>query len=440
MTTHNSSIAILKKNRKVLIASLTGSAIEWFDYFLYGTAAALVFNKIFFPMVDPVIGLILSWLSFSLTFFIRPIGGVFFAHIGDRIGRKKTLVLTLSLMGGATVMIGLLPTYETIGIWAPVLLILMRIIQGMGIGGEWGGALLLAYEYAPEKRKGFFGSIPQAGVTIGMLMATFIVSLMTLFSEAQFLAWGWRIPFLLSAVLVLLGLWIRRGIDETPDFQQAKRTGQLSKTPLRVTVRHHWREVLIAAGLKVVETAPFYIFSTFVVSYATTTLAYEKSQALESVTLAALVATILIPLMGLLSDKIGRKRMYAVSVMLLGAFIVPWFMLLDTGTTWGIVLATVIAFGVLWAPITAVLGTLCSEIFDAQVRYTGITLGYQLGAALAGGTAPLIATGLLAHSGGDWTPVAWYLAVTVAISLLAILCASRLHRRETPVAGETTPL
>ncbi|WP_426713156.1 MFS transporter [Cronobacter muytjensii] len=439
MTTHDSSIAILKKNRKVLIASLTGSAIEWFDYFLYGTAAALVFNKIFFPMVDPVIGLILSWLSFSLTFFIRPIGGVFFAHIGDRIGRKKTLVLTLSLMGGATVMIGLLPTYETIGIWAPVLLILMRIIQGMGIGGEWGGALLLAYEYAPEKRKGFFGSIPQAGVTIGMLMATFIVSLMTLFSEAQFLAWGWRIPFLLSAVLVLLGLWIRRGIDETPDFQQAKRTGQLSKTPLRVTVRHHWREMLIAAGLKVVETAPFYIFSTFVVSYATTTLAYEKSQALESVTLAALVATILIPLMGLLSDKIGRKRMYAVSVMLLGAFIVPWFMLLDTGTTWGIMLATVIAFGVLWAPITAVLGTLCSEIFHARVRYTGITLGYQLGAALAGGTAPLIATGLLAHSGGDWTPVAWYLAVTVAISLLAILCASRLHRRETPVAGETTP-
>ncbi|EOC1268558.1 MFS transporter [Cronobacter malonaticus] len=430
MTTHDSSIAILKKNRKVLIASLTGSAIEWFDYFLYGTAAALVFNKIFFPMVDPVIGLILSWLSFSLTFFIRPIGGVFFAHIGDRIGRKKTLVLTLSLMGGATVMIGLLPDYETIGIWAPVLLILMRIIQGMGIGGEWGGALLLAYEYAPEKRKGFFGSIPQAGVTIGMLMATFIVSLMTLFSEAQFLAWGWRIPFLFSAVLVLLGLWIRRGIDETPDFQQAKRTGQLSKTPLRVTVRHHWREVLIAAGLKVVETAPFYIFSTFVVSYATTTLAYEKSQALESVTLAALVATVLIPVMGLLSDKIGRKRMYAVSVMLLGAFIVPWFMLLDTGTTWGIVLATVIAFGVLWSPITAVLGTLCSEIFHARVRYTGITLGYQLGAALAGGTAPLIATGLLAHSGGDWTPVAWYLAVTVAISLLAILCASRLQRRD----------
>ncbi|WP_239954963.1 MFS transporter [Pantoea sp. Z09] len=428
MTQQESSMAVLRKNRKVLIASLTGSAIEWFDYFLYGTAAALVFNKLFFPMVDPVIGLILAYLSFSLTFFIRPIGGVIFAHIGDRIGRKKTLVLTLSLMGGATVLIGLLPTYQMIGMWAPVLLILMRVIQGIGIGGEWGGALLLAYEYAPEKRKGFFGSIPQAGVTIGMLMATFIVSLMTLLSDEAFLAWGWRIPFLLSSVLVLLGLWIRKDIDETPEFKQVKQAGQLAKTPLRDTLTHHWREVLIAAGLKVVETAPFYIFSTFVVSYATTTLRYQKSQALEAVTLAALVATLMIPLMGLLSDKIGRQRMYAVSVFALGLFIVPWFLLLNTGTTWGIMLATVIAFGILWAPITAVLGTLCSEIFSANVRYTGITLGYQLGAALAGGTAPLIATGLLAKYDGDWTPVAAYLLVTVAISLLAIFCASRIKR------------
>ncbi|MBG0662191.1 MFS transporter [Enterobacter roggenkampii] len=428
MTEHESTTTVLRKNKKVLIASLTGSAIEWFDYFLYGTAAALVFNKIFFPMVDPVIGLILSYLSFSLTFFIRPIGGVLFAHIGDRIGRKKTLVLTLSLMGGATVMIGLLPTYEMIGLWAPVLLILMRIIQGMGIGGEWGGALLLAYEYAPEKRKGFFGSIPQAGVTIGMLMATFIVSLMTLFSEEDFLSWGWRIPFLLSSVLVLLGLWIRKDIDETPDFQKVKASGQVAKAPLRDTLKHHWREVLIAAGLKVVETAPFYIFLTFVVSYATSTLTYQKSQALEAVTLGALVATIMIPLMGLLSDKVGRQRMYAISVFVLGLFIVPWFMLLNTGNTWGIVLATVIAFGVLWAPVTAVLGTLCSEIFSANVRYTGITLGYQLGAALAGGTAPLIATGLLAKYDGDWVPVAWYLAVTVTISLIAIFCASRVKR------------
>ncbi|HGS6559174.1 TPA: MFS transporter, partial [Klebsiella variicola subsp. variicola] len=240
------------------------------------------------------------------------------------------------------------------------------------------------------------------------------------------LAWGWRIPFLLSSVLVFLGLWIRKDIDETPAFKQVKKSGQVAKAPLRETLKHHWREVLIAAGLKVVETAPFYIFSTFVVSYATTTLSYQKSQALESVTLGALVATVMIPLMGLLSDKVGRQKMYTLSVVLLGLFIVPWFLLLDTGTSWGIMLATVVAFGILWAPVTAVLGTLCSEIFSANVRYTGITLGYQLGAALAGGTAPLIATGLLAKYDGDWRPVAVYLGVTVVISLLAIFCASRM--------------
>ena len=201
-----------------------------------------------------------------------------------------------------------------------------------------------------------------------MLMATFIVSLMTLFDEAQFLAWGWRIPFLLSSVLVFLGLWIRKDIDETPAFKQVKKSGLVAKAPLRDTLKHHWREVLIAAGLKVVETAPFYIFSTFVVSYATTTLSYQKSQALESVTLGALVATVMIPLMGLLSDKVGRQKMYTLSVVLLGLFIVPWFLLLDTGTGWGIMLATTVAFGILWAPVTAVLGTLCSEIFSANVR------------------------------------------------------------------------
>ncbi len=213
----------------------------------------------------------------------------------------------------------------------------------------------------------------------------------------------------------------------------------MAKAPLRDTLTHHWREVLIAAGLKVVETAPFYIFSTFIVSYATTTLTYQKSQVLEAVTLGALVATVMIPLMGLLSDKIGRKRMYAVSVALLGLFIVPWFMLLDTGTTWAIMLATVVMFGIIWAPITAVLGTLCSEIFSANVRYTGITLGYQIGAALAGGTAPLIATGLLAKYDGDWVPVAWYLGATVTISLIAIFFASR-SRRIDAVNAQTSGL
>lgn len=407
--------------RRALIASLTGSSIEWFDYFLYGTAAALVFNKLFFPNFDPVVGLLLAYLSFSLTFFIRPIGGVLFAHIGDRIGRKKTLVITLSLMGGATVLIGCLPTYEHIGVWAPILLILLRVIQGLGIGGEWGGALLLAYEYAPANRKGLFGSVPQVGVTLGMLLATLAVSLMAMLPEEEFLAWGWRVPFVLSAGLVFLGLWIRHGLDETPAFKEAKASGNVSKMPVVETLRYHWREVLIAAGLKVVETAPFYIFSTFVVSYAVNNLGYQKVSALNAVMIGALVASLMIPLMGWLSDRIGRKRVYIGGILGIALFIVPYFMLLDTRSQWGITLATVIGFGVLWAPVTAVLGTLSSEIFSTRVRYTGITLGYQLGAALAGGTAPLIATWLLSEYNGSWQPVAIYLLVTVAISLIAIL-------------------
>ncbi|MEJ5901019.1 MFS transporter [Ochrobactrum teleogrylli] len=430
MTAHTDAPSSATARRRALIASLTGSSIEWFDYFLYGTAAALVFNKLFFPNFDPVVGLMLSYLSFSLTFFIRPLGGVIFAHIGDRIGRKKTLVITLSLMGGATVLIGLLPTYDHIGVWAPILLILLRMVQGLGIGGEWGGALLLAYEYAPANRKGFFGSVPQVGVTIGMLLATLSVSLMVTLPDESFMAWGWRVPFVLSAGLVFLGLWIRNGLDETPEFKQAKESGNVAKMPLVETLQNHWREVLIAAGLKVVETAPFYIFSTFVVSYAVSTLGFEKSAALNAVMIGALVASILIPTMGLVSDYVGRKTVYVVGCILLGLFIVPYFMLLDTKTVWGLTLATVISFGVLWSPITAVLGTLSSEIFATKVRYTGITLGYQLGAALAGGTAPLIATWLLAKYEGSWHAVAVYLLVTVLISLVAIIAISRSRSRQ----------
>lgn len=405
---------------RALIASLTGSSIEWFDYFLYGTAAALVFNKLFFPNFDPVVGLMLSYLSFSLTFFIRPIGGFIFAHIGDRIGRKKTLVMTLTLMGGATVGIGLLPTYETIGVWAPILLILLRIVQGLGIGGEWGGALLLAYEYAPAKRKGLFGSVPQVGVTIGMLLSTLAITLMATLPEDQFLSWGWRVPFIASAALVLLGLWIRKGIGETPDFERAKKSGNVAKVPLVETLRYNWREVLIAAGVKVVETAPFYIFSTFIVSYATGQLKYNKVDVLHAVTLAALTASVLIPVMGWVSDKIGRRTTYVIGALLMAAFAVPYFLLLETRSVWGLTLATVIAMGVIWAPITATLGTLCSEIFETRVRYTGITLGYQIGAAVAGGSAPLIATWLLSQYDGDWHAVAYYLLSLVAVSLVAV--------------------
>ncbi|WP_444961655.1 MFS transporter [Nocardiopsis sp. M1B1] len=415
---------------KVLIASLTGSTIEWFDFFLYGTAAALVFDELFFPSDDPFVSLMLSYLTFSLTFFIRPLGGVVFSHIGDRIGRKKTLIITLTLMGGATMLIGLLPTYDSVGILAPILLIVLRIVQGLGIGGEWGGALLLAYEYAPENRRGLFGSVPQMGITSGMLLASLVLTLMSLLPDDQFATWGWRVPFVGSVLLVLLGLWIRSGIDETPSFKKAKEEGEVAKLPVVETFRFHWRAVLVAVGAKVVETAPFYIFGTFVVSYATGTLSFDNTSALNAVTVGAIVATVCIPIAGRLSDTFGKQRVYLVGAVLLALFIAPYFLMLGTGSTLMLVLATVIGLGVLWAPVTATIGTLCSEIFSTRVRYTGVTLGYQIGAAAAGGTAPLIATWLLSRFDNSWVPIAVYLVLTAVVSIVAVALAGRASNAE----------
>lgn len=409
-----------KKMRKVWIASLVGSSIEWFDYFLYGTVAALVFNQIFFVTEDPSVGLILAYASFALSFFIRPFGGIIFSHIGDRIGRKKTLVVTLSLMGVATFGMGLLPTYQAIGIWAPILLITLRLVQGLGIGGEWGGALLLAVEYAPKEKRGLYGSIPQMGVTIGMVMGTVALSIMTLLPDESFMTWGWRIPFLLSALLVIFGLWIRKGIDETPSFKKVQETGDIPKLPIVDTLRYHWREVLIAIGAKVVETAPFYIFGTFVVSYATTELGFSRTTTLNTVMVATIITTILIPIMGSLSDRIGRKKVYVAGTIGMLLFAFPYFWMLQQQSVVLLVVATVIGLGIIWAPITAVLGTMFSEIFNAKVRYTGVTLGYQIGAALAGGTAPLVAASLMLQFNGSYVPVAVYIMFTAVISLIAI--------------------
>lgn len=409
-----------KKLNRVLIASLVGSSIEWFDYFLYGTVAALVFNQLFFVTEDPTIGLLLAYASFALAFFIRPFGGIIFSHIGDRIGRKKTLVITLSIMGIATFGMGLLPTYQAIGIWAPILLITLRLVQGLGIGGEWGGALLLAVEYAPPEKRGLFGSIPQMGITIGMMLGTLALSIMTLLPEDSFMTWGWRVPFILSALLVVFGLWIRKGIDETPSFKEVQARGEIPKIPLVTTLKTHWREVLIAIGAKVVETAPFYIFGTFVVSYATTFLDFSTTAVLNSVMIATVITTILIPIMGHLSDRVGRKPLYVYGTIAMALYAFPYFWLLKQGSVLLLGIATIIGLGIIWAPITAVLGTMFSEIFSAEVRYTGISLGYQIGAAVAGGTAPLVATALLAKFNNSYVPVALYIIFTALVSLLAI--------------------
>lgn len=431
MASQHSVVGKPATNRRVLIGSLSGSAIEWFDFFLYATAAALIFDKQFFPNDDPVISLMLSYLTLSLTFFIRPFGGVVFSHIGDRIGRKKTLVITLSVMGGATVAIGLLPNYEQVGLLAPLLLILCRVLQGLAIGGEWGGALLLAYEYAPQDRRGFFGSVPQTGITIGMLLSTVAFGLVSTLPQEMFEAWGWRIPFVASIILVIVGLWIRKGLAETPAFRKAQESGDVAKLPIKDTVRDHWRSVLVAVGAKVVETAPFYIFATFVVSYATGTLDVEQSVVLNAVSAGAFVSTFAILLMGRVSDRLGRPKVYLAGTVLIAAIAVPFFMLLNLQVNWAVYAAVVLALGVAWPPVTATLGTLTSEIFTTRVRYTGVTLGYQIGAALAGGTAPLLATWLLAEFDGAWWPIAGYLIALAVLSFAAVALAGPVVRKET---------
>lgn len=419
-----------KDLRKVLIASVVGSAVEWFDYFLYGTVAALVFNQLFFVTDDPAFGTLYAFATFALAFFIRPLGGIIFSHVGDRIGRKKTLVMTLSLMGVSTFLMGILPTYDMVGIWAPVLLIILRLMQGLGLGGEWGGALLLAVEYAPKEKRGLFGSVPQMGVTIGMLMGTIALSIMTLLPEEAFLTWGWRVPFLLSALLVWFGLWIRKGIEETPSFQKAQQQGEIAKLPIVATFKYHWKEVLIATGAKVVETAPFYIFGTFIVSYATEQLDFSRTTTLNAVTIGTIVTTLLIPVMGSLSDKVGRKKLYVGGSILMILYAFPYFWLIHQGSDILLIVATVIGLGIIWAPITAVLGTMFSEIFSPEVRYTGVSLGYQIGAAVAGGTAPLVATALLMKFNYSYIPVAIYIIFTALISLLAVLPIKDRYKEE----------
>lgn len=418
-------------NYRVLFGSLSGSTIEWFDFLVYGTVAALVFNKIFFPTEDPFISTLLAYASFSLTFFFRPIGGVIFAHIGDRIGRKKTLFLTLMLMGGGTVAIGLLPDYSAIGLWAPILLVLFRILQGIGIGGEWGGALLLAYEYAPKERRGLYGAVPQMGISLGLLLASAVIALLTLMPEDRFLSWGWRIPFVASVVLVFIGLWIRNGLDETPEFKRIRDTGARLRLPIKEVITKHWGAVLVSIGAKAAETGPFYIFGTYVIAYATNILDVRQNTVLFAVAAAALVATVWMPFFGHLSDRVGRAVLYRLSALTTIVLVVPYFLVLNTGETWAIFAATIFAFGFLWGSVNAILGTLIAESFSPEVRYTGATLGYQVGAAIFGGTAPLIAAWLLEVSGGQWWPIAVYVAICAGLSVIASFFIKRVAHVET---------
>jgi metabolite-proton symporter len=406
--------------RRALFASAVGSAIEWYDYFLYGTMAAIVFGNLFFPSTDPLTSQLLALASFALAFLVRPLGGIVFSHIGDKIGRKKTLVMTLAMMGISTVLMGLLPTYAQVGVWAPILLTVLRLFQGLALGGEWGGGVLLAVEYSPRDKRGFYGAVPQTGALFGLALGNVGASILSAaFSEEDFLSYGWRIPFVISIVLVVLGLWIRNHVDETPSFKKVSAEHKEHRVPLFDTFNHHWRAVLIVIGAKVIETSTFFFFATFTISYLIER-GFARAQALNIILIAAVLAIPVMLYFGALSDRIGRKRLFMLGTVAIIVYILPYFWLLDQGSGLIATLAVVLGFSVIWSSYGAMIGTLFAESFPADVRYTGVSLGYQVGAAIVGGPLPLIATALLAYYNRSYVPVGLFIMGCGVVSLIAL--------------------
>ena len=420
---------------EAIIASTVGTTIEWYDFFLYGTAAALVFPRLFFPEYDPFVRQILSFGTFSIGFVARPLGGIVFGYLGDRIGRKSTLVATLLLMGISTVIIGVLPTYSRIGVWAPVLLTGLRFLQGLGVGGEWGGAVLLALEYGHRGRRGFFASWPQTGVPLGLLLSTGVMGAMEgLLSEEVFLRWGWRIPFLLSAVLIGVGLVIRTRVLETPLFRKLLATKQVAQAPLRETVSRHWREILLAAGARIAENSCFYLFSTYVIAYARDVLKLQGGLVLHAILAAALCEFAVMPLYGILSDYWSRRGMYMAGCISLLLFAFPYYALLHTREPALVFLAVVLSLVGSHAILYSVQASLIPELFGTRLRYTGASLGYQMAAPLAGGMAPLIAASLVKAFPEQYWPLALYVAATALISLISVYFLAETSRKD--LSGE----
>jgi metabolite-proton symporter len=409
---------------EVIIASTVGTTIEWYDFFLYGTAAALVFPAIFFPDADPFTGLILSFGTYAVGFAARPFGGVIFGYMGDRVGRKATLVTTLLLMGFSTLAIGFMPTYAEIGIAAPIVLTALRFLQGLGVGGEWGGAVLLTLEYGHTGRRGLYASWPQAGVPLGLLASTAVMYFcQRSLTPEEFHSWGWRIPFYLSGVLIAVGLLIRLRIMETPLFAALQKENQVAEAPLRETLRQHWREVLLAAGVRLVENSCFYLFTAWVIAYGTKVLKMEEGLLLGAVCLAAAIELVTMPLYGALSDRLSRRFVYTIGCVFFIVFAFPFFALLNTRQPEWIVVAIVVVLNCGHAVVYSVQGSLIPELFGTRVRCTGASIGYQLGAPLAGGLAPLIAAFLVKWFPGQYWPLACYV---ILLALISLACVRRL--------------
>jgi len=428
MSTQSSAPAAMttlerSQRRRAVFASTVGTTVEWYDFFLYGTAAALIFPKLFFPDQAAFTGILLSFGTQFVGFAARPVGAAIFGHFGDKVGRKATLVTTLLLMGIATFLIGVLPTHATIGLAAPILLTLLRVVQGIGVGGEWGGSVLMSMEWGSQRRRGLMASWPQLGVPAGLILSTGAVRLVSHYAGDSFDQWAWRIPFLFSIVLVGIGLYVRLRVLESPEFAAVRKEQRVVKQPLLEVIRTQPREILTSAFVRMSEQAPFYLFITFVLTYGTEHLKFDRDELLNDTLLAAAVGFVCVPLFGLLSDIIGRRLMYGIGIVCTGLYAFPYFGLLNSQKSGLVTLAIVLSL-VFHAMQYGPQAALISENFGTNVRYSGAGLGYQLASVIAGGPAPLIAARILSETGSS-TGISWYIVGCAVVSMVALLLMPR---------------
>ena len=432
--------------RRVVISSLMGAVIEWYDFFLYGVVAGLVFNKLYFPSFSPGVGTILAFATFAVGFVARPLGGFIFGHFGDKIGRKKMLILTLEIMGVATVLIGCIPSYDSIGIWAPILLVICRLAQGIGLGGEWGGAVLMAYESAPANKRAFYGSLPQIGLSLGLMLASGVIGLLSfLLPEEAFISWGWRIAFILSAVLVLVGAYIRTSVQETQDFSSAKKEVAKIRYPMLEAFKRYPKTLTACVGARFVEGIAFNVFGVFSLTYLTQTAGVSRTVALMAVVVASAVMACFIPFWGSMADRIGKARIFGTAALLLGVTAYPVFWVLHNYATTNlffVYLAIIVPFGIIYAAAYASMASLFSESFDPTVRYSSISFVYQFSGIFASGLTPMIATILVQANDSQPWYLCGYLLVAGVISALAtvwISClkSAKAEPRALPTDGNT---
>ncbi|MFI6699725.1 MFS transporter [Streptomyces sp. NPDC050509] len=421
--------------RKVVTASALGTTVEYYDFTLYATTAALVFDKVFFPDASPLVGTLAAFATYFIGYLARPLGGIIFGHFGDRIGRKNVLITTMLMMGLGTFAIGLLPSYDSIGIAAPILLVLIRLIQGLGMGGEYGGGVLMALEYSPPRRQGFFTSLVHIGTPAGVLIPVGLVTVLdSTLPAGSYDSWAWRLPFLVSVLLIGVGVWMRLHVTESPEFVKMREDREVQSLPVREVLTRRTRTVILSVLAKIAESGLFNIYYVVAITYVTAELDLPKGPVLLAVLIACAVECLTLPFFGALSDRIGRRKVYVAGAVFQAVLVLPFFLLIETGEFWAYTVGMTLGLGVGHAAMYGAQGALFSNLYPVNVRYTGLSLTQQIGATLGGGLSPLIGTALLSAGGGHWS---WLIVYCVGVAVLSGLAASRLRQGEVDAAPDT---